>query len=161
MISLLVAYTKNNRVIGAQGVIPWNTNFERRRFKQICNGKKVLMGHNTFKEIGHALPYCTIVIVSKEMKTAPQGCELLNTINPKELAKKDEEILVAGGGQLYRQFLPYATKIYATEILKDYEGNVTFPELNDSWIETERVHITDDLILYDYVTFTLQTAYPQ
>lgn len=166
MISILVAYTKNNRVIGAQGVIPWKTNFERRRFKQICNGKKVIMGRKTFEEIGHALPYCTIVIVSNTMKEVPEGCEVINNEQLKDnyqlsmindQLKNDvrwgEEILVAGGGEIYRQILPYADRIYATEIFGDYDGDVTFPELDESWVETERTHITDDLIPYDYVTF--------
>lgn len=166
MISILVAYTKNNRIIGAQGVIPWKTNFERRRFKQICNGKRVIMGRKTFEEIGHALPYCTIVIVSNTMKEAPEGCEVINneqlTMNVEQLGingkfkindQWGEEILVAGGGEIYREFLPLADRIYATEILVDYDGDVIFPQLDDTWVETERVHITDDLIPYDYVTF--------
>ena len=52
MISLLVAYTKNKRVIGAQGKIPWKLSSERNRFKQICNGKYVIMGRKSFEEIG-------------------------------------------------------------------------------------------------------------
>ena len=50
MISLLVAYTKNKRVIGAQGKIPWNLPSERNRFKEICRGKYVIMGRKSFEE---------------------------------------------------------------------------------------------------------------
>lgn len=150
MISLLVAYSKTNRVIGAQGKIPWNLHSERRRFKQICNGKKVYMGRKTFEEIGHALPYCTIVIISKSMEKAPDGCELIKSINE---IFDDGEVLIAGGGEIFQQIMPSASKIYATEILADFDGDVTFPELDDSWIETKRVHLLDDALPYDYVTF--------
>lgn len=152
MISLLVAYTKKNRVIGCKGAIPWNIPSERQRFKQICNGKKVIMGHNTFQEIGHALPYCTIIIVSKTLQTAPEGCLLANSLD-QAYKMSDQEILVAGGAEIYKQSLPYAQKIYATEILKDFSGDTFFPPLDQNWHETERTHITKDIIQYDYVTF--------
>lgn len=65
----------------------------------------------------------------------------------------DQEILVAGGAEIYKQSLPYAQKIYATEILKDFSGDTFFPPLDQNWHETERTHITKDIIQYDYVTF--------
>ena len=76
MISLLVAYTKNKRVIGAQGKIPWKLSSERNRFKEICKNKYVIMGRKSFEEIGKPLPYCTLVIISherifKNLKTCP------------------------------------------------------------------------------------------
>ena len=71
MISLLVAYTKNKRVIGAQGKIPWNLPSERNRFKEICRGKYVIMGRKSFEEIGKPLPYCKLVIVSKKWIVSP------------------------------------------------------------------------------------------
>lgn len=163
MIALLAAYTKTNRVIGAQGKIPWKLNSERRRFKEICNGKKVIMGRKSFEEIGHALSYCTIVIISSTMKKeeVPAGCELgkIDTSggNLKIILQNGEvlqdDLLIAGGSEIYRQTLQFADTVFATEVDVSLEGDAFFPPLDESWKEEERIQITDDLLPYEYVTY--------
>ena len=183
MISLLVAYTKNKRVIGAQGKIPWKLSSERNRFKELCRGKYVIMGRKSYEEIGHPLSYCTLIVVSgkwiashsarNDMGSLSLACpepvegkglqictSLEDAINYCK-ARGQEEILIAGGGSIYRQALPYATKIYATEIDADFEGDTFFPELGSGWSETlESVH-EENGIVYKYITLSLQTADPQ
>ena len=154
MISLLVAYTKNKRVIGAQGKIPWKLSSERNRFKEICRNKYVIMGRKSFEEIGKPLPYCTLVIVSherifKNLKTCPS----LNAAIEFCKAQGQEEILVAGGATIYEQALPYADKIYATEIDADFDGDTFFPALDDSWHGTVEETHEEDGIKYTYWTY--------
>ncbi len=177
LISLIAAYTKNGRVIGSGGKIPWSLKSERNRFKKICNNKKIIMGRKSFEEIGHALPYCTIIILSRTLKAAPQGCILARTLE-EAIDKVDEandtdvsdEIIIAGGGELYRQTMPFADKIYATEIDidfdSDFEGDTFFPSLDQSgstgkkWqCLEEESHCEKDLIsgkeiCYKYLTYT-------
>ena len=155
MISLLVAYTKNKRVIGAQGKIPWKLSSERNRFKAICAGKYVIMGRKSYEEIGHPLPYCTLVIVSGGPSRASGKtiyCKSLeNAINYCK-SQGQEEILIAGGGCIYEQALPYADKIYATEIDADFEGDVFFPPLPKEWTSTiEELH-EENGIIFRYIT---------
>ncbi len=177
MISLLVAYTKDKRVIGAQGKIPWKLSSERNRFKEICAGKYVIMGRKSFEEIGKPLSYCTLIVVSKTWIAssltafAPRndegslslskGLEICSSLEEAiDFCKEhgQEEILVAGGESIYRQALPYAAKIYATEIDADFEGDVFFPELGPEWTGTvEAVH-EENGITYRYLTITSQTA---
>ncbi|MCR4952583.1 MAG: dihydrofolate reductase [Treponema sp.] len=170
MISLLVAYTKKDRVIGSGGKIPWNLPSERIRFKAICAGKKVIIGRKSFDEIGHALSYCTLVIVSKKMKEAPEGCllaksfeeaveicagkkELLNDADV--LDEPAEEILVAGGGEIYKKALPFASRVYATEIHAEFDGDTFFPPLNESeWDCKKEESHSDNGTEYDYLTFS-------
>ena len=164
MISILVAYTKNNRIIGNNGKIPWNLPSERTRFKKICHNKPVIMGRKTFEEIGHSLPYCTIVIISKTLKESPEGCLLApdlkagialckNYNNSTRTPLKEEEILVAGGGEIYRQVLPHASTIYATEIYAEYEGTAMFPPIDETWIKTEEIPHQEGQITYKYITY--------
>lgn len=154
-ISLLVAYSKN-RVIGAQGTIPWKLSSERNRFKAICQNKKILMGRKSFEEIGHALPYCTIIIISTSMKDAPQGCLLASSLEEAlKIAGDDkyQEILVAGGGQIYEQTLSLAKKIYATEIDIQIDGDVFFPKLGKDWKVVEEEEKKEGQTTYRYLTF--------
>ena len=162
MISLLVAYTKNKRVIGAQGKIPWKLSSERNRFKEICAGKYVIMGRKSFEEIGKPLSYCTLVVVSRSLgalslSKGAQGLKICASLEEAIdfcKAQGQEEILVAGGGEIYRQALPYATKIYATEIDADFPGDTFFPDLDNTWTSTvESTHV-DCGVTYSYLTFT-------
>ena len=145
MISLLVAYTKNKRVIGAQGKIPWKLSSERNRFKQICAGKYVIMGRKSYEEIGKPLPYCKLVVVSSKTQSLEDAINYCKSQN-------QEEILIAGGGTIYEQALPYANKIYATEIDADFEGDVFFPELGPEWIGAVEETHEENGIKYSYLT---------
>ena len=166
MISLLVAYTKDNRVIGAQGKIPWNLSSERNRFKQICRDKYVIMGRKSFEEIGKPLPYCKLVVVTRNDKGAlslacpepVEGKGLIICTSLEEAisfckSQKQNEILIAGGGSIYEQALPYATKIYATEIDAHFEGDTFFPTLDNSWTCTIDETHEENGISYKYLTF--------
>ncbi|MBO7582308.1 MAG: dihydrofolate reductase [Treponema sp.] len=156
MISLLVAYTKNKRVIGAQGKIPWKLSSERNRFKEICRGKYVIMGRKSYEEIGHPLSYCTLVIVSSGPSTSSGTPCYFNSLDAAInycKAQGQEEILIAGGGNIYEQALPYADKIYATEIEADFDGDVFFPELEDGWTGTVDETHEENGIVYRYMTY--------
>ncbi len=157
-ISLLAAYTEKGRIIGSKGKIPWNIPSERVRFKKLCAGKKVIMGRKTFEEIGHALSYCTIVIVSSTMKEAPEGCMLAKSLEEAIQIAGGDEVLVAGGQSIYEQALPFASKIYATEILKEFEGDRTFPEPGKNWKKILEEQKEDSGIKFNYVTFLRQNS---
>lgn len=155
-ISILAAFTKDRQIIGKNGKIPWKLPSERDRFKEICKNKLVLMGRKSFEEIGKALSYCTILIISKTLKTAPEGCLLVNSFEEAvKLAQKESgEVLVAGGQEIYQQALPLATTIYATEINFSYEGDRAFPEINKKeWTRTVETEKTENGISYEYVTY--------
>lgn len=154
-ISFLVAFDKNG-VIGCCGKIPWNLKTERNRFKQICNNKKVIMGRKTFEEIGHALPYCTIIIISETIKTAPQNCLLAHSIeNAFSYYQENEEILVAGGGKIYNQLIEKATTIYATLIEQNFTGDVFFPKIDlEQWNQSEKKYCKENDLKFCYFTLT-------
>lgn len=114
------------------------------------------MGRKSFEEIGKALPYCTILIISKTLKTVPQGCMKTSSIEEgiKLAEKNDSEVLIAGGQEIYEQTLPLADTIYATEIDAPFEGDRFFPKINEQ--EWERIPETkreENGIKYEYVTY--------
>lgn len=156
MISLLAAYTKTNRIIGAQGKIPWNLSTERNRFKQICSGKFVIMGRKTFEEIGKALSYCTIIVVSKTLNSVPEGCQLFSNLNDaiKFCQNQNQEILIAGGEEIYRQTITQASRIYATEIDAKFSGDRYFPEIEEHlWNKKICQTLEENGIKFEYITY--------
>ncbi|WP_297429218.1 dihydrofolate reductase [Clostridium sp.] len=153
MISIIVAVSKNN-VIGNNGVIPWKIKGEQKRFKELTTGKTIIMGRKSFQEIGKPLPNRKTIIISNTENIAFNNCitvkSLLEALN---LAKGEEEIFIAGGGQVYKEVFPLCNKIYITVIDKVIEGNVYFEYINEEeFIKTYEERIEGE-IPYTYYTY--------
>ncbi len=152
--SIIVAYSKN-WIIGQDAKIPWNIPSERDRFKVLCNGKKIIMGRKTFEEIGHALPYCTIIVVSKTLKKVPQGCFLVDSLE-KAFILSGEEIIIAGGGEIYKKTLNMADTIYATKVnikLQKTSATSFFPKIPRSKFKCVSSHKVKYNPSYKYLTY--------
>jgi len=144
-ISIIVAYN-NKRTIGLDNKIPWHISDDLKKFKKITLGSVIIMGRKTHESIGKTLSKRVNIIISRNLNYLP--CDFNNPFiiadsfmsalqvshehwieNPKEL----KETFVIGGGQIYKKALLCATKIYATEINNDIEGDVFFPEISEEW----------------------------
>ena len=66
--------------------------------------------------------------------------------------------MVIGGGALYKQVLPYASRMYLTLVRAEIDGDILFPRFDKAdWIELEREeHLADARNVYDYVFLTLE-----
>lgn len=132
-LSLIVAMTRE-RVIGRENRMPWHLPGDLAYFKRTTLGKPVLMGRNTFASIGKPLPGRRNVIISRTLDEAPAGTEVV--ASPAEalrLLAAEEEVMVIGGGQLYRSFMPLASRLYLTRIDASLEGDTYFPEVGEEW----------------------------
>jgi dihydrofolate reductase len=84
---------------------------------------------------------------------AVEGVEVFSSIEALEKSlSADEEVFIIGGGEIYRQFLPYASKLYLTKVHVSIEGDVYFPAINESeWKSVfEESHVADEKNEYDY-----------
>lgn len=142
MIALIVARSRNN-VIGKGGHIPWQIEGEQKQFKELTSGNIVIMGRRTYEEIGHPLPGRLTLVVSKSRKftgqnlmTAGSVKEALEVAGSCDLAGLDQtgkridfsgrDIFIAGGYGIYKEALPYADKMYITEVELEIEGGDSF-----------------------------------
>jgi dihydrofolate reductase len=129
-ISIIVAASVNN-VIGADGQLPWRLPEDLKHFKAITMGKPMIMGRATFDAIGRALPGRKSIVLSRQQGFEAEGCVVVPTIDAAlEAAGDAEEIMVIGGGEIYRQLLPVADRIYMTRIQANIVGDTLFPELD-------------------------------
>lgn len=136
MISIIVAMTQN-RVIGANGKIPWKIAGEQKQFKELTTGKIVVFGRKAFEEIGKPLPNRKTVIVSSGLKVETENCTTISNLEY-FLVNTDDDIYIAGGAGIYNAALPYTDVIYLTIVHVDVEGDVYFPEFDTSeWIWEE------------------------
>ncbi|NCF75428.1 MAG: dihydrofolate reductase [Xanthomonadaceae bacterium] len=134
MLSIICILGKNN-AIGYKNKLLWDIPDDLEHFKKITGKHTVVMGKKTFKSIGHALPNRLNVIITRDKNYKAEGCKIVHSIEDiLEIAKqkKDKEIFIIGGGQIYKQFLPYADKLYLT-LVDDEPKRVDtfFPDYSD------------------------------
>lgn len=154
MIISIIAAVAKNRVIGNKNAMPWHLPADFKHFKEKTINKTIVLGLNTFKSIGEKpLPNRKHIILSKDViEDLPNGCYWAKSIDEAlEIAKNidarrlynstvsNEELMVCGGAQVYKQFLPLADRMYLTYIHQNFEGDTFFPEFNkDDWQEVNR-----------------------
>lgn len=157
-ISLIVAAADNN-VIGRDGQLPWRLATDLKRFKALTMGKPILMGRLTFEAIGRALPGRRNIVISSQPDYGAAGCELVPTPGAAlALVRSEPEIMVIGGGTIYRELLPFATRIYMTQVHADLAGDTYFPALDEGeWEERAREeHAADASNDFGYAFITLE-----
>jgi dihydrofolate reductase len=150
MISIIVAVAKNG-VIGNQGDIPWHLSDDLKHFAKVTKGHTVIMGRKTYesivKRLGHALPNRQNIIITSQANYSAPGCLVTGSVQ-EALSKLplNDETFVIGGGEIYKQFLPLADKLYVTDVLTTVEGDAYFPPINDKdWEEVAReTHLLED-----------------
>ena len=133
MISIIVAKTIKN-YIGKDNKLLFHISEDLKRFKEITNGHKIIMGRKTFESLPKVLDNREHIIITrdKNYKVNSNRIEIINNIE--EIVEKyqnsNEEVFVIGGGEIYKQLLPYTNKLYLTIIESDIEGDTKFPLLN-------------------------------
>ena len=138
-LALVVAYNQD-RVIGKQGGLPWHYREDLRFFRRTTMGHCIIMGRKTWDSIGKALPGRTSIVITRSTLFEAKGAHVAHSIEQAlNFAKDDSCPMIIGGETIYRQALPLATKIYATEVDHIVEdGDAFFPELETSWREKSR-----------------------
>ena len=155
----LIAAMANNRVIGKDNDMPWHMPADLKHFKAVTMGKPVVMGRKTFESIGRPLPGRQNVVISRNKDWHHDGV-LVATSTEEALAflKDAQEIMVIGGGHVYQQFLPLASRLYLTFIDLEVEGDTFFPDWKavGNWQQTDlQEYSSDEKNQHDYqfVTF--------
>lgn len=155
-LSIIVAVSQNN-VIGKNNKLLWHLPKDLKFFKATTMGKPVILGRKTFDSVGKPLPGRINIVVSRKINLKISGCTVVNSLSLAiKSVENTDEVFIAGGGEIYRQALPIADRIYLTRVLKNFEGDTNFPQLNHSeWkIVSEEKHFADEKHDCDF-TFTV------
>jgi dihydrofolate reductase len=136
-LSLIVAMSRN-RVIGANGAIPWHLPDELKLFKSLTMGHHIIMGRKTFDSIGRLLPGRTTVIITRQRGFRVAGALVAHTLEEAIAAcGNDPEIFVIGGAEIFRAALPLADRIYLTTVDAEIAGDTFMPPIAATdWRET-------------------------
>ena len=146
MISLIVAYSDSNRVIGWKGKIPWKIKGEQKRFRDLTTDNVVIMGRKTYEELSKPLPNRKTIVISKNHHY--NGDDIITLGSLKEalsFCKKnysDMDVFISGGVSLYNEAIELVDKMFITHIHKEVKGDTFFPYFDLNHFDVE--------IDYDY-----------
>ncbi|HEV2574138.1 MAG TPA: dihydrofolate reductase [Beijerinckiaceae bacterium] len=144
---VLVAAVARNGVIGGDNQLLWRLSTDLKRYKALTWGKPMLMGRKTFESIGKALPGRETIVITRNadfaapgVLTAPTLEAALDLAGTRAEAMGADAIIVAGGGEIYAQAMPFATRLEITEVDLAPPGDTYFPEVDASaWRLVQRI----------------------
>lgn len=156
MISIIVAMDKN-RGIGNKGDLLTFLPGDLPRFKRITSGHTVIMGRKTFDSLPNGpLPNRENIVISRNKALQIDGANVVHSLDEAlKLCKKNEEVFIIGGGEIYKEALIVASKLYITHINFEFEADTYFPEITNEWVKESKEEINDkgDLT-FSYVNYT-------
>ncbi|GAB6070747.1 type 3 dihydrofolate reductase [Thiomicrorhabdus hydrogeniphila] len=154
----MIAAMANNRVIGLDNDMPWHLPDDLKFFKSVTTGKPVIMGRKTFESIGsRPLPNRPNFVISRQAGFNAPGASVFSSVDDAlaELSNA-EEVIIMGGGQLYKEMLVKADTLYLTQIEANIDGDTFFPDWTQmQWKEVAREHHDADerhQYAFDFVT---------
>lgn len=143
IVSMIVAMDEN-RGIGKDNRIPWHLPTDLKRFKRLTMGHHIIMGRKTYQSIGKLLPGRKTILLTRNPNVQVQDCIVAHSIEEalSIAANSGEvEVFIIGGGEIYRQSIPFVDRIYLTLVHASFEVDTYFPVLNpDQWEELESVY---------------------
>ncbi len=152
----IIAAMARNRVIGVNNGLPWRLPEDLRHFKALTMGHHIVMGRRTYESIGRPLPGRTTVILTRDPDFRAEGCLTATSVETAIVACGDDpEVFFVGGGEIYRQVLPLARRLYLTEIQADFHGDAHFPDYDPGeWREVARTrHTSESGLPYEFAVY--------
>ena len=132
-----------NRVIGNNNELIWKLSSDLKRFKDLTTGHPIVMGRKTYESIGKPLPNRRNIIITRNSEYEVEGCETVSSLE-EALLLTNSDCFIIGGGEIYKQSLEIADKIYLTLVHKDLEGDTSFPELDETWVSIDNKYFESD-----------------
>ena len=159
-LTMIVAAGENNE-IGKDNDLIWHLRDDLKRFKSLTSGHHIIMGRKTFESFPKPLPNRTHIVITRQSNyKSPDGVIIVNSIEDAiNIAKKDSQPFIIGGGEIYKQAMPYASKIEITRVHATFpEADTFFPKIDTSiFKETSNVfHKKDDNHQYEFSFLTFE-----
>jgi dihydrofolate reductase len=154
----LIAAMAQNSVIGKNNRMPWHLSADLRRFKSLTTGHSIIMGRKTYASLGKPLPNRRNIVVTRSLSACEeiitQGVTVVTSIaDALALCANEAEVFVIGGGEIYRQTIAMAHKIYLTIIHQDFEGDAFFPRIPPQFIQTSSEQQSENGLKFSFCLY--------
>ncbi|MBO0661731.1 dihydrofolate reductase [Jiella sp. MQZ9-1] len=143
-----------NHVIGREGDMPWSVPSDLKRYRRLTMDKPMIMGRKTLESIGRLLDGRDTIVLSRDGTVPFEGAysaktpdEALQIAADCARSRETDEIVIAGGGEIYRLFMDRIDTLYVTEIAASPDGDAKFPDIDpavfervslEAWAQGER-----------------------
>jgi dihydrofolate reductase len=167
MISIIVA-AADNYAIGKNNNLLWDLPDDMRFFKEKTKGHCIITGRKNYESIPakfRPLPQRVNIVVTRQAHYDAGGAIVVSSLE-KAIQKaeevEDREIFIIGGGEIYKEALPLADRLYITRVHHDFDADTFFPEIHlNDWVEIARkYHPKDDRHPYDFTFLTYDRRNP-
>lgn len=135
----IIVAADNNWGIGKRGELLVSIPQDKQLFRQMTEGNVIVTGRKTFETFPGKRPLMnrTNIILTQNMKYSVKGAVVVHSVEElfTELEKYDsKDVYIVGGGEIYKQMLPYCDTAYVTFIDYRYDADAFFPALsNNEW----------------------------
>jgi dihydrofolate reductase len=149
---ILIAAIAENGVIGKDNGLPWHLTSDLKRFRTLTMGKPMIMGRKNFQSIGRVLPGRETIVVTRDRDFAADGVHVVHSIEDalarameRAAAMQAEEIVLAGGSEIYAAMIDKVDKMHITFVDLSPKGDTFFPAIDWSqWVEESRLRPPKD-----------------
>ena len=153
-ISFVVAAAKNN-VIGKDNQLVWNLPNDMKFFKNVTWGMPVVMGRKSFESLGKALPGRKNIVLTRQEDWKAKDVIVVKSMEEAKEAVKEmdvKEMMVIGGGEIFKMVMPEAKRIYLTRVDAEPDGDAYFPKVDPAeWeLVSKKDHEADAKHAYNY-----------
>ena len=153
-ISFVVAAAKNN-VIGKDNQLVWNLPNDMKFFKNVTWGMPVVMGRKSFESLGKALPGRKNIVLTRQEGWNARDVIVVKSMEEAKAVVKEmdvKEMMVIGGGEIFKMVMPEAKRIYLTRVDAEPEGDAFFPKVDPAeWeLVSKKDHEADAKHAYNY-----------
>ena len=134
MVSLIVAASTNN-AIGKNNQLLWHLPNDLKFFKNTTWGMPVIMGRKTFEAVNKPLPGRFNFVITRQPDWKAEGAVVATDLEDalKKAAETNcNELFIIGGGEIYKQGIEIADKIYLTRVHAVLDGDTFFPAIDES-----------------------------
>ncbi|MTG97067.1 MULTISPECIES: dihydrofolate reductase [Myroides] len=154
----LIAAAAENNALGKDNKLLWHLPDDFKHFKAKTSHHTIIMGRKTFETFPKPLPNRKHIVITRQLDyVVPEGCVVVHALSEAfDLVKDEQEVFVIGGGEIYKQALPFAHKIELTRVHHTFDADAFFPEFNqDLWVlEKEEYHEKDEKHFYAFTILT-------
>jgi dihydrofolate reductase len=140
----LIAAVARNGVIGRGNELAWpRLPEDQQHFRRTTLGAPVIMGRSTWDSLPtrfRPLPGRRNIVLTRRRGWHAAGAEVVHDLDAALALVADvERVFVIGGAQVYALALPRADELVLTEIERDFDGDVRFPDWpRDQFVEASR-----------------------
>ena len=112
----MIAAVGRNLELGKANDLIWHFKEDMKFFKQTTIGNTVIMGRKTFESLPKPLADRQNIVITNNKNYTAEGADVVFSLDEALEKCKNENVFIIGGGKIYGEFLPRASKLYLTEI---------------------------------------------